>query len=124
VAEFGLGLVTGMLGSKPAALVKTMAPVATNLLLLRNSREAELESDEQGLQICSRAGLDPGAMVRVQQMLLKEGGSGKGAYAELFASHPPSEQRIQQAQVLLPHYSGATDEGAARYRKAVLDRLK
>lgn len=124
VAEFGLGLVTGMLGGKTGALVQQLGPVATNLALLRNGREAELESDEQGLLICSRAGLDPQGMVRVQQMLLKEGGSGQGSYAELFASHPPSEQRIQQAQVLLPRYAGAVDLGAERYKAGVLDRLK
>ena len=124
IAELGLSMVTDVLSANTGALVQQLGPVASNLLLLRNGREAELESDEQGLLICSRAGLDPNGMVRVQEMLLKEGGAGQGAYAELFASHPPSEQRIQQVKMLLPRYSGAVDEGAARYKVGVLDRLK
>jgi predicted Zn-dependent protease len=123
VAEFGLSLVAG-LGGRTGALVETLGPIASNLVLLRNSREAELESDEQGLQLSQKVGLAPDGMVGVQQMLLAKGGGGQGPFAELFASHPPSQQRIQQAQALLPRYSGPSDRGAARYKAQVLDKLK
>lgn len=124
VAEFGLNLVTGMVGGKTGALVKELGPIAGDLLLLRNGREAELESDEQGLQLSQRAGLAPEGMIGVQSMLMAQGGGGQGVFAEVFASHPPSEQRIKQAQALLPKYTGASDRGAARYKAQVLDKLR
>lgn len=124
VAEFGLGLVTGLVGGKTGALVAKLGPIASNLVLLRNGREAELESDEQGLQLNKKAGLAPDGMIGVQQMLMAQGGGGAGLFGEIFASHPPSEQRIQQAKALLPRYAGPSDRGAARYKAAVLDKLK
>jgi predicted Zn-dependent protease len=123
IAQNGLAVLTALLGGKSGQLVEQFGPLAGNLLLLRNGREAELEADEQGLLITSRAGLDPAGMVGVQRMLLTEGGGGSGAFAEIFASHPPSEQRIQQAEKLLPKYQGATERGAQRYRDNVLAKL-
>lgn len=125
VAEFGLGMVSSLLGGgKTGALVAQLGPIASNLVLLRNGREAELESDEQGLQLNQRASLAPEAMIGVQTMLMAQGGSGGGLFEELFASHPPSQQRIQQAQALLPKYEGPKDRGASRYKAQVLDKLK
>lgn len=124
VAEFGLGLLTGWVGGRTGALVQQLGPIASNLVLLRNGREAELESDEHGLRLAARVGLAPDGMVGVQQMLMAQGGGGQGPFAELFSSHPPSEQRIQHAQALLPRYAGPTDRGAARYKANVLDKLK
>jgi predicted Zn-dependent protease len=124
VADMGLDLVTGLLGGKSGALAKALGPIASNLVLLRNGREAELESDELGMQEASRLGYDPAGMIGVQQMLLAQTGKSGGKFDEMLATHPPSEQRIQQAQALLPKYQGPTGRGAADYKKNVLDRLK
>ena len=122
VAQLGLGLLQGTMGDK-SGFLKLAGPFAANLLLLRNGREAELESDEQGLQNASRIGYDPSAMVGVQEMLMAQGAGGQGLFAEVFASHPPSEARIAQARALLPRFAGPSERGAAAYKKAVLDRL-
>ena len=123
IAENGLGVLGALVGGRTAALLGQFGPLASNLLMLRNGREAELESDEQGLLIASRSGLAPDGMVGVQQMLLKQSGASQGSVAEMLASHPPSEQRIQQAEKLLPKYQGASDRGAQRYQDNVLKRL-
>lgn len=123
IAENGIGVLGALVGGKTAALLGKFGPLASNLVLLRNGREAELESDEEGLSISMRAGLDPAGMVGVQSMLLKHSGASQGPFAEMMASHPPSEQRIQQAQKLLPKYAGVTDRGAQRYQDAVLSKL-
>jgi predicted Zn-dependent protease len=123
VAQMGLGTLQGLIGGGTAALLKEAGPIATDLLLLRNGREAELEADEQGLLISSRLGLDPAGMVGVQEMLMAQGGGGQGPFAELFASHPPSEARIAQAKALLPKYQGAGGRGAEAYRDKVLKKL-
>lgn len=124
VAEQGLEIVSGLVGGKTGALAKALGPIASNLLLLRNGREAELESDELGLQEAARVGYDPSAMLGVQEMLLAQTGKSGGKFQEMLATHPPSEDRIKQAQALLPKYAGPTERGAAAYKKNVLDRLK
>lgn len=123
IAENGLAVLSSLLGGKTGALLGKFGPIAGDLLMLRNGREAELEADEQGLLIASRAGMDPAGMVGVQEMLLKQVGASQGPFAEMLATHPPSEQRIQQAQKLLPKYAGASERGAQRYQDNVLKRL-
>ena len=123
VAENGLAVLSDLLGGKTGTWLGKLGPIASDLLMLRNSREAELEADEQGLLIASRAGMDPQAMVGVQEMLLKVAGKSQGAVAEMLATHPPSEDRIAQAQRLLPKYTGATERGVQAYQDNVLKRL-
>lgn len=124
IAQNGLGVLSALLGGgKTSAILDQFGPLASNLVMLRNGREAELEADEQGLQISSRAGLDPRGMVGVQEMLLKVAGASRGGVQEMLATHPPSEQRIQQAQKLLPKYVGVTERGAQRYQEAVLSKI-
>jgi predicted Zn-dependent protease len=123
VAELGLEVVASLLKGSAQELTRQLGSIASNLLLLRNGREAELESDEQGLHLAARAGYAPEGMLGVQNMLMAQSGAGKGPFAEMLSTHPPSEQRIQQAQILLPKYRGPVARGAEAYKAAVLDRL-
>jgi predicted Zn-dependent protease len=91
--------------------------IAANLLLLRNSREAELESDEYGMRYAAKQGYDAAGMIRVQQTLLEAGGGANNPVAEMLATHPSSQNRIEQARILLPSSTGGRREEAA-YRKA------
>jgi len=72
------------------------AGIGAQLINQRNGREAELESDFYGMQYMSRAGYDPQAAVSLQQTFLRlsEGRSQGGWLAGLFASHPPSAERV------------------------------
>jgi predicted Zn-dependent protease len=124
VANLGMNYVLSLLSDDKAALLQAFAQPAESLLFLRNGREAELESDEQGMLIASRAGLDPSAMIRVQEMLMEAGGRADPLFGDLLSDHPASEARISQAKAILPRYQGPTDRGESRYQKEILSRLK
>jgi predicted Zn-dependent protease len=123
-AQMGMDLLLSMLSENKAAFVKAFAGPAESLLFLRNGREAEFEADEQGMLIGSRAGYDPAAMIRVQQMLLDAGGKADPLFGDMLSDHPASEERITQAQNLLPQYQGPREHGTERYKTEVLNRLK
>jgi predicted Zn-dependent protease len=124
IASVGLEYLMGLLNNDKAKFAAAFAGPATSLLFLRNGREAELESDELGMQMAAKAGYDPSAMIGVQQMLMAAGGKADPLFGDMLSSHPASEGRISQAQDLLPRFRGPTERGEARYRSSVLSRLK
>jgi len=76
------------------------AGLGAELIHMRHGREAELESDAYGMQYMSRAGYDPRAAIDLQRtfvQLSEERDSG-GWVGGLFASHPPSAERVAQNQ--------------------------
>ena len=120
VLSFGMSALTQWLDSDRAKFMAQMAGIAANLALLRNSREAELESDEVGMGLARAENYDPSAMIHVQLMLGKAGGGYSNPVAEMMATHPPGEQRVAQAKNLLPKFKGGKKilaEGP--YQKAI-----
>ena len=101
----GLLLQAALLATQVAAqrsdyggLTVGAASLGAQLLTMRNSREAELESDHYGMRYMAAAGYDPNAAVSLQETfvrLSKEPGGDGGRLATLFASHPPSEERVE-----------------------------
>ena len=73
------------------------AQLGAQLLTQRYSRKAELEADQYGMQYMARAGYNPGAAVTLQQkfVALSEGKS-RNWIEGLFASHPPSAERVRK----------------------------
>lgn len=60
------------------------------------SREDELESDHEGLELMSRAGYDPRAMIEVMRVLDSSGGGGGApGWAR---THPTSQERIDRIE--------------------------
>ena len=59
------------------------------------SREAELESDNYGMEYMTRAGYDPNGAVRLQETFVKlSQNRSQDFISGLFASHPPSQERV------------------------------
>ncbi len=83
-----------------------LAGLGAALWQARYSRHHELQSDEYGMQYMAFAGYDPQGATRLQQKLLKLAKEDKAAgLSALFASHPPSQQRVianQQHALSLP----------------------
>jgi Zn-dependent protease with chaperone function len=75
----------------------TMAMAAALAITLPNSREAETEADQIGIELAARAGFDPRAAVTLWEKMAKEGGSP----AEFFSTHPSPENRAQRLQELV-----------------------
>jgi predicted Zn-dependent protease len=72
------------------------AGLGAQLIHTRHGREAELESDAYGMQYMARAGYDPRAAISLQQTFIRlsEGRDSGGWLGGLFASHPPSAERV------------------------------
>ncbi len=72
------------------------AALGATLINSRYSRQAELESDHYGMQYMAKLGYELDGAVELQETFveLSEGGNNSISYA-LFASHPPSHERVQ-----------------------------
>ena len=97
------------------------ANLGAQLLTMRNSREAELESDLYGMRYMAAAGYDPNAAVSLQQTFVRlseqNGGDG-GRLATLFASHPPSMERVEKNRETAAMLQAGGDLGRERYQAA------
>jgi len=72
------------------------ASVAAQLVSTKYGRDAELESDFYGMQYMSKAGYDPQGAVSLQETFVRlSEGRRTDWLSGLFASHPPSQARVQ-----------------------------
>lgn len=96
-----------------------MQSAAQLAVTLPNSREAEAEADQIGIELTARAGFDPRASVTLWQKMAKEGSRAP----EFLSTHPSPENRAEQLTKLAakvePLYlaakarEGATDAAPA-----------
>jgi predicted Zn-dependent protease len=71
------------------------ASIAAQLLSTRYGRSAELESDKYGMRYMAKAGYDPQGAVALQETFLRLSESRNQDWLSgLFASHPPSSDRV------------------------------
>jgi predicted Zn-dependent protease len=80
--------------------MNTIRRIALLALDLPNSRTAETEADQIGIELAARAGYDPRAAITLWQKMGAVGGS-KGPPAFL-STHPSDEQRQQRLGALAP----------------------
>jgi predicted Zn-dependent protease len=72
------------------------ASVAAQLVTMKYGRGAELESDKYGMRYMSRAGYDPQGAVELQRTFVRlSEGRDADWLSGLFASHPPSNERVE-----------------------------
>lgn len=83
------------------------------------SRDHELQADSVGMKLMSAAGYDPMAAVEIQQIFLQQsqGRSGGGLQA-LFASHPPSQARVDANRKRLAQLPAGGERGKPAYAAA------
>lgn len=77
------------------------ASIGAQLINQRYGRHAELEADQYGMTYMARAGYDPASAVSLQEkfVAMKEGRRSDWL-SGLFASHPPSEERVSSNQAM------------------------
>jgi predicted Zn-dependent protease len=68
------------------------------IAFLRFSRADEAEADYLGLQYMYKAGYDPNAFVSFFEKLEAENKRRPGTIPKIFASHPPTPERVEAAQ--------------------------
>lgn len=73
--------------------------LATVALTLPNSRTAEHEADEMGLELAARAGYNPEAAITLWQKMGSQGGSKP---PEFLSTHPADANRIADLKRLIP----------------------
>jgi len=99
IANYGIEFLTNLMGIKSknrkSEITKIISTIGINFLFLKNSRENEYEADEQGAYLISKLGYDPGAMIGVQEHLMKLRKSKPNALEEFLSTHPISENRIE-----------------------------
>lgn len=76
-------------------LVRSGSELGAAAWMASYGREDELEADRYGMQYMSRAGYDPEGAVELQRTFVRLSEGRNAGFAEgLFASHPPSQQRV------------------------------
>ncbi len=121
LAQVGLAAAAIGYGNREGAeLVVGGAQLATQLVMQRYGRDAERESDRYGMQYMKRAGYDPAAAVSLQQTFLRLSEGRASNWLEgLFASHPPSAERVANNQALLSELGAGGALERERYQAAI-----
>ena len=102
------------------------AALGANLLNQRYSRDAELESDYYGMLYMQRAGYDPKAAVDLQETFVRLAeGRNENWLNGLFASHPPSRERVEKNRETLAGLGGGGGRlGTEDYRRKTVGLRK
>ncbi|MDX2479449.1 MAG: M48 family metalloprotease [Desulfuromusa sp.] len=101
------------------------AGIAAQLITHKYSRDAEREADLYGMTYMSRAGYDPRAAINLQQTFvrLSEGGDSNWLNG-LFASHPPSQERVDANRITVTTLPPGGELGRERYQQAIAPLLR
>jgi len=92
------------------------ANIGAKLLSQRFSRDAERESDYYGMLYMSRAGYNPKAAIALQETFVKlSKGQRQDWLQGMFASHPPSPERVRNNQTRLQELPAGGEMGAKRF---------
>jgi predicted Zn-dependent protease len=104
-------LAAGILSDNPGQAMAVTAAAATVAIKLPNSRTAENEADQIGIELAARAGYDPRAAVTLWQKMAKVGGS---APAEFLSTHPSDATRQERLGALAPKMMPYYQAGGTR----------
>jgi predicted Zn-dependent protease len=101
-------------------LVAAGAGLAGQLTLTKYGRDAELESDKYGMRYMSKAGYDPQGAVTLQETFVRlSEGRDQDWLNGLFASHPPSQERVDANRRRLKNLPAGRVMGVESYQAAM-----
>jgi predicted Zn-dependent protease len=101
-----------------ANLIVGGAQVGAQLISSKYGRDAESESDLYGMQYMKKAGYDPTAAVTLQETFVRLSEGKKSNFIEgLFASHPPSPERVAENKATLAKLGAGGEWGKEIYAK-------
>ncbi len=122
-----IGAAMGGLSEQTANMVLTGANVGAQLLHTRYGREAELQSDLYGTRMLKAAGYEPSAAISLQETFVRLSEGRQQNWLEgLFASHPPSQERVARNRETAAKLGPGGDLGAERFAARIgpLKQLK
>lgn len=99
-----------------ANLIVGGAQAGAQLVSSKYGRDAESESDLYGMQYMKKAGYDPTAAVTLQETFVRLSAGRKSNFIEgLFASHPPSPERVAANRATLAQIGAGGEWGKEIY---------
>ena len=120
-----MGAAVATQGTEYANLAQLGAGLGAKLITQKYGRDDERESDYYGMQYMVRAGYDPQGAVNLQRTFVKLAeGKQQDWMSGLFASHPPSQERVQNNIELLAILPKGGDLGVERYRAKTAHLLR
>lgn len=110
-------------GSNYADYIVGGAQLGAQLMTQRYGRDAERESDAYGIRYMAAAGYDPSAAISLQEVFVRlSEGRQSGLIDGLFASHPPSQERVENNRALVAQLRAeglrGGELGVERYQQA------
>lgn len=126
--EIMLGMISGRNPTGVRRVASQLAGIGGILSMLHHSREAEREADALAVVNLREAGYDPEGLTGFFEKLLEINDREPGALATMFATHPPSRERIDNTRkqaAALPVLEGlVTDSERFRQIRDMLPPLE
>jgi predicted Zn-dependent protease len=120
-AQIGLG--SSNVSAATANILLAGTSVGAQMTQMKFGRDQESEADHYGMIYMKRAGYDPAAAVALQETfvrLSKDSGRKQAGWLDgLFASHPPSAERVTDNRKTLAHIGAGGDMGTERYKQRI-----
>ena len=113
-------------GSALGEMVGQGSMLGAQLVSAKFGRDDELEADRYGMKYMKAAGYDLQAAVALQELFVRKSqGNDPDKLSSLFASHPPSPERVAANKSTMAEMGGpGGDLGADRYRAGIANLLK
>lgn len=107
-------------GSQHEELLIGSTLIGAELILLRYSRQAELEADHYGILYMARAGYDLQAAVALQETFLRLAENEDPHWLEgLFLTHPPTQERLEANRDIAAKLAKGGFVGKDEYENAI-----
>lgn len=101
------------------------AGVASQLVTQKYGRSAELEADHYGIDYMVRAGYNPQGAVSLQETFVRMSQDKNSSWFEgLFASHPPSQERLDANRRHAAKFPATGEVGVEAYAAAMAETMK
>jgi len=128
----GMLIQGGLLAAQVAAsdsdygnLYMAGAGLAAQLTMQKYGRDAELESDRYAMDYMKRAGYDPKGAVTLQETFLRMSENKNSSwFAGLFASHPPSQERLDANRRYATKLGPGGETGAEAFAAAMAPTIR
>lgn len=119
------GVVAASKKSEYGVLAVGALGVGANAWQAHYSRDNESEADKYGIKYMVAAGYDPQAAVELQEIFVKmQEGNNPGFLEGLFASHPPSAQRVADNKQIAAKYPVGGARNKAQFQRAIAQLSK
>ncbi|MFT5063417.1 MAG: putative Zn-dependent protease [Gammaproteobacteria bacterium] len=115
-----MSVAVGLGDKEYANIALGAAQLGSSLISSKYGRDAELESDEFGMNYMKRAGYNPQAAVALQKTFvrLSEGRQQQG-FERFFSTHPPSQDRVEANQRSVSRLGADGEMHTKRYQQAI-----